>query len=317
MYTVPSKKFLIPLFLLLAIDLSGILPFLYPPAQPAPNDDLTPIYSSAQSVHFAVIGDFGQNGQAEADVAALVKSWNPDFIITTGDNNYPNGSKLTIDKNIGQYYHEYIGAYSGSYGNGARQNRFFPALGNHDWHTTTCFLNPCRGAYFGYFALTGNERYYDFIWGPIHFFVLDSISREPDGTSSDSKQGLWLKDRLAASPSSWNVVIMHYPPYSSGEHGSNTGMQWPYKEWGGNAVLSGHDHTYERIIVNDFPYFVNGLGGDSQYKFNTPISGSQVRFNQDYGAMLVDVNSQTLTFKFITRMGKLIDEYTLQSRFLK
>ena len=32
---------------------------------------------------FAVIGDYGSAGQAEADVSSLVKSWNPDFVITT------------------------------------------------------------------------------------------------------------------------------------------------------------------------------------------------------------------------------------------
>jgi len=35
------------------------------------------------SVRFAVIGDYGLAGKEAADVANLVKSWNPDFIITT------------------------------------------------------------------------------------------------------------------------------------------------------------------------------------------------------------------------------------------
>jgi len=36
------------------------------------------------------------------------------FVATTADNIYSCGSRLTIDKNIGKYYHEYIGDYSGS-----------------------------------------------------------------------------------------------------------------------------------------------------------------------------------------------------------
>ena len=55
-------------------------------------------------------------------------------------------------------------------------------------------------------------------------------------------------------------------------------------------MLSGHDHDYERILVNGFPYFVNGLGGESLYSFGTPISGSVSRYNSDYGAMLVQAN---------------------------
>src|SRR5262245_17274080 len=60
------------------------------------------------ATRFAVIGDYGSAGPVEADVAALVKSWNPDFIVTVGDNNYTSGSAATIDANIGQYYHDYI-----------------------------------------------------------------------------------------------------------------------------------------------------------------------------------------------------------------
>ncbi|HKQ69905.1 MAG TPA: carbohydrate-binding protein [Polyangiaceae bacterium] len=45
------------------------------------------------------------------------------------------------------------------------------------------------------------------------------------------------------------------PSYSSGEHGSSDWMQWPFKDWGADVVLNGHDHTYERIIVNG-SYFV-------------------------------------------------------------
>src|ERR1041385_3886659 len=111
------------------------------------------LVNAQQSIRFAVIGDYGFAGQPELDVSNLVKSWNPDFVITTGDNNYENGAASTIDQNIGQYYHEFISPYTGAYGSGDTVNRFFPSLGNHDWVTTgaTPYLN--------YFTLPGNERY--------------------------------------------------------------------------------------------------------------------------------------------------------------
>jgi len=187
---------------------------------------------------FAVIGDFGQAGQPEKDVASLVKSWSPDFVITTGDNNYPDGTAATIDANVGQYYHDFIGSYKGTYGAGSATNRFFPTLGNHDWHTA--------GAqpYLDYFTLPGNERYYDYVQGPVHFFVIDGDGNEPDGTSPTSVQGQWLKSHLATATEPWKVVYEHFPPYSSGtEHGSSTWMQWPYKDWGANIVMSGTSTT--------------------------------------------------------------------------
>ena len=65
----------------------------------------------------------------------MVDRWGVDAIVTVGDNNYPDGAAATIDANIGQYYHAYIAPYQGTYGAGAEMNRFFPALGNHDWRT--------------------------------------------------------------------------------------------------------------------------------------------------------------------------------------
>jgi tartrate-resistant acid phosphatase type 5 len=254
---------------------------------------------------FAVIGDYGFAGQPELDVANRVKSWNPEFVITVGDNNYDLGSTATIDQNIGQYYHEFISPYAGLYGVGAVTNQFFPALGNHDWETASA------QPYLNYFTLPGNERYYDYVQGPIHFFVIDSDPREPDGVSSISTQAVWLQNALAASTSPWNIVYMHHPPYSSGEHGSTPIMQWPFAAWGADAVLAGHDHSYERLFRDGIPYFVNGLGGKSLYRFRSRVFGSQLRYGADYGAMLVDATASQMIFKFITRTGLEIDSFAL------
>lgn len=267
------------------------------------------------AVRFAVIGDFGEAGQAEADVAARVKSWMPDLLLTTGDNSYPAGTAALYDPNVGQYYARYIGNYSGAYGPGSATNRFFPTLGNHDWDGA---VSGMPTPYTNYFTLPGNERYYDFVSGPVHFFALDSDSREPDGNTSGSVQGQWLQAALAASTSPWNVVILHHAPYSSSSnHGSNTTLQWPYKAWGADVVLAGHDHTYERIInpTDGLTYFVNGIGGNTGiYGFNaTPVSGSKVRYNGGFGAMLVDASDTQINFLAIGRSGEKIDSYSLNT----
>ena len=97
---------------------------------------------------FASIGDYGDDNSDELAVANLVKSWNPDFVITLGDNNYNEGLWETIDNNIGQYYHEFIFPYVGTYGQGSDINRFFPCPGNHD-HNNANLLQP----YLDYFDL--------------------------------------------------------------------------------------------------------------------------------------------------------------------
>jgi hypothetical protein len=265
------------------------------------------------SVRIAVIGDYGDGSQAAADVAALVKSWQPDIVVTTGDNNYPRGAAATIDGNVGRFYGSFISPYSGRYGPGAATNRFFPTLGNHDWDA----LSGKGGVpepYLDYFTLPdgqGEARYYEVSWGPVLILAVDSDYREPDGSSAGSLQASWLQARLAASTSPWKLVVMHEAPYSSGWHGSTERLRWPFQAWGATAVLSGHDHTYERVVRDGFPYFVNGLGGGSRYWFQVPVPGSQVRFNGDSGAMLVEADTKSITFRFVTRAGEEIDSYTL------
>ncbi|MCC7118806.1 MAG: metallophosphoesterase [Anaerolineales bacterium] len=257
-----------------------------------------------ERIVFAVISDYGVAGQPAADVATLVKSWNPDFIVTSGDNNQIGG-KLEMDANIGQYYHEYLFNYAGDYGAGSPTRRFFPVLGNHDWSGEGV------EAYLAYFRLRDFQRYYEFTQGPVHFFMLDSDRNEPDGAQANSQQALWLKKALAASTSPFNLVVFHHPPYTSGWHKPSEYMRWPFKEWGADAVLSGHNHLYERLTVDGLPYFINGLGGAKIYKFETVVPESQVRFNLDYGAMRVEATDTTIKFQMYTRAGMLVDEYAI------
>lgn len=259
----------------------------------------------AGALRLAAIGDYGWVGTPTQEVAALVKSWQPDLVITLGDNNYPDGEAATIDAHIGQYYHDFIAPYQGSYGAGASENRFFPTLGNHDWHT------PNAQPYLDYFTLPGNERYYDIVRGPVHLFALDSDPHEPDGNSADSVQARWLAQRLSISTAPWQLVYFHHPPYTSSQRGPVLEMRWPFAQWGADAVLAGHDHIYERLEREGIPYLVNGLGGRSIYQLGEPVAGSLVRYNQDYGALLIEATDTTLRFRFINRQGQLIDELTL------
>ena len=75
-------------------------------------------------------------------------------------------------------------------------------------------------------------------------------------------------------------------------------------------VLTGHDHDYERVVLNGFPYIVNGLGGASRRTFGKPIQGSQVRYSDNYGAMLVTATATTITYQFVAIDGQVIDTFT-------
>jgi hypothetical protein len=41
------------------------------------------------------------------------------------------------------------------------------------------------------------------------------------------------------------------------------------------------------------------------------VDGSQLRYNGDYGAMLVDVSIDKMRFRFTNRQGEGVDDYQL------
>lgn len=291
-----------------------------PSATPTATESTTPEQPST----FAIIGDFGSAEAPAGEVADLVASWDPSFIVATGDiyYSYAGGTGTQrYDLSVGAYYCRWLKDISTTGDRcpvgAASVNAFFPAMGNHD--VTDAVPGP--STYLEYFTLpgagltssSGNERYYDFVEGPVHFFVLNSNPEEPDGTTVGSTQATWLQTQLQASTAPWKIVVDHHPPYSSDtSHGSTVSMQWPFAAWGADVILSGHAHTYERIERDGIVYFVNGLGGARLYALSpTAVPGSQARFASNWGAQRVTVDRHDLRFEFIDITGSVIDSYAL------
>lgn len=273
------------------------LPVDSPLAKPSPN-------YPADTVLFAVIGDFGTDSKAEGDVANMVKSWSPEFVITTGDNNYPVGSAGTIVNNIGKYYCDFIynpDAPSDRVCKGSaaeeKKNRFFPSPGNHDNYSV-----PALRPYLDYFTLPADERNYDFVWGSVHFFSLNT------GISGKIDDGIknWLKEKLATSTAAFKIVYFHHPPFSTGGHGSNEAMQLPYGDWGADAVLCGHDHIYERINEKSGAkpvYIIIGNSGNEHTYSCTAKTIDTNRFNlfcedTGFGALKVRAGKNTCVIEY-------------------
>ena len=256
---------------------------------------------------FAVIGDFGTGGSDELEVARMVSAWSPSFIVTVGDNNHPDGNPADLESHVAAAYAAFIPGNHGGYGIGPAEPRFFPALGNHDWRTSDRLA-----AYRAFFATPGNGRYYDVTLddGRVQLFSLDSDPHEPDGIGPASKQATWMAaeaTKSAAMKPCLRLVAFHHPPYSSAVHGSTEAMRWPFPSLGVDAVLTGHDHTYERLEVQGIPYFVDGLGGAELYPFRSALPESRVRYNAAHGAMLVTVGPEATRFEAWSVTGEKID----------
>lgn len=272
---------------------------------------------AADSICFAEIGDFGSAGMSEYHVAEMVKSWNPDFIVSAGDNNYYDGKMNSIKVNVTQFYGDYIYNYDAPNEykcNGKafheQINRFFPTPGNHD-AANKDKLTP----YYNFFTLPGNESYYTYKWGPVSFFSINSVEGDLN------KQKSWLANEVKLSDAPFKIVFFHHPPYSSGGHGNNAFMQWDFKSMGVDVVFTGHDHIYDRIEKLDekgLYYIVNGLGGANAYRCDEhPLSDNLFNtfcYGGDYGAIKATATKNKLSIQFYTigNPTKVVDELVLR-----
>lgn len=240
----------------------------------------------------AIIGDYGTGATIETRVANRVHSWNPDLVLTVGDNNYPSGARSTINKNIVRDYGRYISP-------DPTENRFYPSLGNHDYGTRRAT------PYIEFFALPGNERWYSLSRGGVTFWIVDSVKYS-------SEQRDWLQSGIGASEACFDVVLFHHPPFSSGKHGGNVMMQEDWPAWGAELIITGHDHDYERLEVDGLTYIVNGLGGKKPRAWGQIDPRSIFRYRDDNGALRLTVDGGVLTTEFITDDGVVIDTYRME-----
>jgi hypothetical protein len=298
---------------------------------------------SSETVHFAVIGDWGDTVCAQtcaATVARMVKAWDAaygiDFIITTGDNNYPVGAPTDLVQEMALYAKWAPWPSGSGPGHCPPQPgdpplqvppRFFPTLGNHDY---TPDPDSSPQPYLDYFcqlganSQTGTARYYT--WAPndlIEIFSINAASSEPSGNSMDSKQQQWITNAMLTSTATWKIVTFHEPPQittSYQDRASDNSLLWTFGDWGAAIVLMGHQHLYERVELGGLTWVVNGLGGttgiasvrDDQGCTKAP--GSQRRFNQSVGAMIGVATRDELRFCFLAATrdnpeGQCIDSF--------
>lgn len=138
----------------------------------------------------------------------------------------------------------------------------------------------------------------------LELYSLNSNLGAPDASPLEQdlfqEQVNWLKTTLGNSTAKFRFVFFHHPPFCTAQHDALAPwMDLDYEEWGASAVFVGHEHVYERLLLNrarsdgsspTMPYVVNGLGGHPwTYEINgcPAYPGSQFRYNAYHGAQLV------------------------------
>ncbi len=201
----------------------------------------------------------------------------------------------------------------------------YPVVGNHD---------ESGGAaveYEGAFALPDVELYYSFDLGNAHFVILDGyvnmvLACVYDETlidiCFDEDQLAWLEADLAdtvSNPAIEHVfVLAHVGPYSSksGRTGS-AHMRYllpMFEQYGVRAILSGHDHYYERgFSGNELAYIITGGGGAPLYTIGEPTDDPHtVEYNDALNHyVMVEVDHETIRFSARDTDGVTFDELLL------
>lgn len=297
------------------------------------------------SVRFWVTGDQGYRGPIQTDVKNAAWQWLEknardgrgaiDFWLTTGDNAYRSGTNDEFQENFFKPYSDVLSRYP-----------VWPAYGNHDARRHAffdIFSLPTNAESGG--TASHTEHYYSFDYGRVHVVMLDTQS---NSLAVDGDMAVWLQADLKASNQDWKIVVMHHPAYTKGSHDSDRfddshGRLFDVREnilpilerHGVDLVLTGHSHMYERSHAMTCHYgessewkkefirdvtspYTKGSGtvymvvGSSSKLDNGPLDhpAMPVSLHQS-GSVVININGDTLTSRFINREGKIGDQFTI------
>lgn len=176
--------------------------------------------------------------------------------------------------------------------------------------------------YFALAAHPGNEEWYSFDYGNVHFATFnDSVA----STADWSTQSAWLAADLAATVRPWKVVYHHKPAYSgcrpNGEDANVRTWFVPVEEAGGVQLdLAGHNHNYERSVPllggSEVPqpegvtYVVTAGSGAPLYANTAELDYTAV-FAESHHYAIGVVDGDTLTMTAYDLAGNVLDVFTL------
>lgn len=270
---------------------AGCSLLIVPSTSPTATQSPTPTNPPAGEALFVALGDYGSGDSNQQLVAESVALQNPDWFVSLGDNVYSQDGYQAL---VGDYY-----------GNFLNQSRFLVATGNHD------YLEGISN-YDSYFGTTEQTRYYKVSIDPdVDIFILDSQAAL-DSVEAMNKQKQWLRNQATLSAAKFKFVVVHHPPFSAGaKHGSTPEFQWDFASLGITAVLSGHEHLYERLNVDGVSYLVSGVGGKDLYSCGKQISDSDICIEDSFGALYFTKQEDSLLGQFISSKGEILDSFKI------
>jgi len=271
------------------------------------------------SADFAVIGDWGGHGgqQHQRRIAGAIASRNPKFVISAGDNFYPNGITHSNDPKVDQLW-------TNVYENEKRP--WLAVLGNHDYLgnasaqiaiNNTNWIMPSR-----YYSITYDDTTFWFLdttpWMPFNYVEVHHKRR--GGVSDESRADFakqrslvpeqieWLRRSMAKSTSRQKYIVGHHPLWTYGYHrfANHTPLIDVILDLHEThhlaAYLCGHDHSLQHIHRSGLHQFLAGAGSSSYRVYDGP--GLQYKTTtSDHGFLMIYDNG---TASFIDEYNRVL-----------
>jgi acid phosphatase type 7 len=281
-------------------DGDGLIDLADPGCSSSSDNDET--NTTTGSVRLVGAGDIATSGSVDTATANLILQRPDARVFTAGDNAYPDGTASDFTSN-------YESAW------GPFKNRTSPSPGNHDYHTSGA------SAYKNYFGSVAglrsvNPTYYAYTLGAWRVYALDSNISMAIG----SPQYNFVQNDLATNGALCELAYWHHPVISSGQHGNNAVARPIFELFdaqGGDLVLNGHDHNYERftkinslgqVSTSGVRQIIVGTGGTSLRGEGFVQIGSEVRNSADdfntHGIVDINLTSTGYSGKFVPVAGK-------------
>jgi acid phosphatase type 7 len=269
------------------------------PASLQPRDGETIFVGAGDIAGCEGDGDEKTAAQVMRVLALQESAW----AFTLGDNVYPDGTR-----------EEFARCYQPSWGQ--FRLRTLPVVGNHEYHTE--HAAGFRANFAGRFTADG-PLYYSHDAGPWRLLMIDSDAQHNDVTAAGA-QAQWLQQQLqeARAANQCTALLMHHPRFSSGPHGDEPALQdvWQmFANLGGDVVLAGHDHLYERMQPESgVTSFVVGTGGRSHYPVALAHKLSAHRQGGVHGVIVLHLRAGGLRHQFLTTDDRIIDAGEISCR---
>jgi hypothetical protein len=289
------------------------------------NGALPALKAMEDATHFFVIGDWGRNGyHHQQDLADAMQRAaqvvEPEFIISTGDNFYPNGVASVNDP-------FWISSFENVYRGDLLFVPWYVVLGNHDYRgnpqaqidyseVSRRWTMPAR--YFAKdFVLEDDSSVARFVFldtNPLEDeYYEEEKYREAVSTQDTTTQIQWMKEALAGGTKRWTIAVGHHPMYTGGKRSdepasSRKHLERHFQNYKVHAYFAGHEHDLQHIQPEGAftDHFISGAGSEVRPTGKLPTS----KFAESVtGCMIVSLTPDTMLVQAMDYNGNVLYSY--------